>query len=867
MAPIISAYIPVKTGSLSTDYVIMEGAFPECCNDSQQYSYKVNSWASSLWGSDYACLGVVKGSQGDTERNCCWDPDSIWYDAGNALRIAMTEYGEFAANNSANTMHAGIAYGHDADSWEATESWASTAVAEGQWVQGWALYVNYTYFISAAKIPRALLAWATYSDGFHAELGRNVYDWDARYNFSDTAINDITPGWLTPSGVQVLYDSARLGVMRATVTIHDGHLGVDFGKVTFTVIFDKCGKVATVFKDVKFLFGKTIIIHDFAFSERYELDLAGTENPGLASYVHYFDWNELAYGDLDDHTPAQNLGESSYYHPQLGTNGYDIVQAYDWQHQYIFAAGYWPNATEFDVFTTLVPSYGQNETTILPFGHRIRDIQATNEPYVPLIEVQWRYNETSYGNLTSFMSSPANQREMRFVEVLTMTDFNPDRPHGAMDWNDTTIVGPRWNQVDTEVAYQIDGQIFRPEDLNTVNHDVWFEGSQVPFPYCTAEDNGPFMYTAVGLNANIVDDAAAAFLSPNFVGYKYSALPILDMNSTLMGSIPFALDEVGGYLKTYTGAGDDTTLYYTVAMKQFAFNYYMGYYNDDLEEYILDQPIKGGLSLPEFDGRYWHFFPAMNPLSERWEWDNDSKTWSYDPFASYNVMYDPNGIATVGGPKANWVTRYFNDYMYAITREGDSTGFKYFSWVDGGTVVGATPTSNPNKLTLDFFPLSTWNSSATTFNYKDGYAVIALGRDESGLRGLAVYGWNARDTYWASEWTAKFVYGESGTEHFPAGTVAIVLKIVYTNGNLEPANFTVVQLLGTITQFGTNRYIDLGYNWDSGQFQGIGIAKSIWYNGGYSGLGFWNATWSSYRDGWWFKKFPTFDITSIQYDP
>jgi len=331
---------------------------------------------------------------------------------------------------------------------------------------------------------------------------------------------------------------------------------------------------------------------------------------------------------------------------------------------------------------------------------------------------------------------------------------------------------------------------------------------------------------------------------------------------------------VGGYLKTYTGAGDDPTAYYTVAMKEFAFDYYYGYWQNETLGwpfgYIVPQPIKGGWSPVFYEAPYndsWYWYPSMDPLSERWVYNATTEEWRTAPYTYGDVMYDPNGMIAVGGPKANWVTRYFNDYMYAITREGDSTGFKYYAWVDGGTVLGATPTSNPNKSTLDFFPLSTWNSSATTFNYKAGYAVIALGRDESGLRGLAVYGWDARDTYWASEWAAKFVLGESGDEGFPAGTVAIVLHITYTNGNLEPMKFDVVQLLGTITQFGTNRYIDLGYNWDSGPFTGKGVAKSEWYNGGSDGLGFWNVTWSSYRDGWWFKKFPTFDLTSIQYDP
>ena len=828
LAPAIIAYMPDKTWKKSTDYVTLEGSFVECCTNDVQYSYKVNTWANTVFH--------------DRED---FDPYDTYYNADKALRIAMTEYGEFAGNNSANTNHAGIAYGADYNEWENTESWASTAVKEGQWVQGWLLWVNYTYWLGPTQYPRILLAYAVYSSGVSVEAGRGVWNWDARYTSAETPQNTLTEGYMTPDGVKVLYDSARLAVIRANVLIHDNHLGDDFARITFTVIFDKCGKVATVFKDIKMLFGKAIIINDFAFSERYELDLAAKINPTLASYVHYYD----------------NYGQSVYYHPELGMNNYDIVQAYDQQRRYIFAAAYWPNCTEFDVFTNLVPSITGGVTTVLPNNWRQADLQGPlgtpaepNEPWVPLICVQWRYNNSQYPELLNFLSNPGPNREIRFVEALAMTDFNANAPHHAMDYNDTVY---KQNVVDAEIAYLFDYQVFNPEDLNAANYRAWGV-PDTPTPYQTSEDIGPFMYTAVGVNAGIVDDAAAEFLSPNYNGTKYSAFPILDMAFESAyedaGTIPYALESeyVGdsyNYLFDYNsygwGIGQDDTTYYYVAMKEFAFDVY-----DD--DYITryPQPIKGGWS--------WYsdyFYPSINPLSERWSW--------YPMEAMYdNVDYDPNGIITVGGGKANWVTRYFNDYMYAIEREGDfGSYYVYYAWINGESPLGFAPTSDPDWSTLDFFPLSTWATSPgfETFNYTEDYAVIALGRDEGGLRGLEVNGWNARDTYWASEWAAKFILGPEGGQ-FPAGTVALILHITYQGENLEPVSFQVVEMLGTITQFGANEYIDKYFDWDHGPF--AGQAYTAWYT---NHIGTWDKPYSM-PDVWWFAKFPTCDDSKIYFD-
>jgi hypothetical protein len=174
---------------------------------------------------------------------------------------------------------------------------------------------------------------------------------------------------MSVSGIQVLYDSARLVVARATVVIHDNVYNEDFCKITFTIAYEKDTKYAKVFKDYKTLLDPKDLdqINDFAFSERYELDMARRVNPENTAYIHYYhNWNDTVY-----------------QHPLTQDQSYDVLQAYDPRHQYIFFAGYWPNATEYSVYSTLVPDPLSGDTTVLPPGFARPDI-----PPPPLLALE-----------------------------------------------------------------------------------------------------------------------------------------------------------------------------------------------------------------------------------------------------------------------------------------------------------------------------------------------------------------------------------------------------------------------------------------------------------------------------------------------
>jgi hypothetical protein len=312
----------------------------------------------------------------------------------------------------------------------------------------------------------------------------------------------------------------------------------------------------------------------------------------------------------------------------------------------------------------------------------------------------------------------------------------------------------------------------------------------------------------------------------------------------MKGTIPYGLTEFGGnYYESFSnsgkGTGTDTTTYKRTALKGFAFDVY-----DDVVK-SPPQPIAGGWSNYSSADGWWYWYPSKDPLTERWTYNGTWDMVGYD-----NVTYSPNGILSLGGMKANGLTRYFNDFCFAISREGTSA----YALVNGGTVTGTAPTSDFDKATYDYFPLSTWNTNLTTFNYKEGYAVIALTRDVNGTRGLVVYGWDGRDTFWAAAWASQYIIG-STTGWLPDGAVALILQITYTTANREPTKFTVVKALGTITEFGTNDFddiygFDLGVTW-TGAFT-VPTNPGKWTTDNYP--------------VWWYEKITTDSTAKVDFD-
>jgi hypothetical protein len=770
------------------NYVVLEGTAGSDAYSSMQYSYMVNQWAVA--DGLYAATSAL--------------PSNVYYDATKSLRLGLTEYGEMAT-----PADAGIAYGANNAQWNLTESWASSQIPPSLWIQGWVFFLNYT----RQGVERAVEAWAMYSNTSTTEGARQAYSWYGNYNPADVGAV-LTVGTLNPTGIEILYDSARLVVARTGTVIHDAYYNEDVAEVWVTINYYKDMKYAIVDYDVQILIAPKILdlINNYAFSTRYELDIDANQNPSNEAYIHYY----------------HAAGSTVYEYPLLGTSTYDMLQAYDANHTNIFFAGYWPSTTEYTVYNQLLPNPTGNNVDLLAPGTAVADLPgpptSPKEPSTPWVITQWQYNSVTYPNLvTSLAKGPA--REMRFVAVLGMTDFNTD-PHHAEDANDA-LYGV--NQVDTEVQYML-YNVFNPTDLNSLK---------------TTTD--PFMYTALGQTSQTTDSAAASVLGNTIYSALGSgnetALPLFDKNDTA-GSIPFGLDPfTGNYYQTFSNSGEGTGSDTTTYKREGLLDYVPGANEEYTESGYPFQPIAGGW---DNDSDYW--LPSINPLTQAWP----------TPFTSTSpiVSYSPNGILSLGGDKANQITRYFNDFGVAIDREG--TSGSYYALVKGGTVTGTAPTSDATMKTLDFYPISTWDVPVTTFGYTANYAVISLVKDVNGTRGLSIYGWNGRDTYWAAVWASQYLFDAGGnttqvsSAGLPAGTVAVVLQMTYGGPNGEPSAITIVKALGTITEFGTNAFVSGSKPFDTNSNLWTGLVKPMTLPE--SGV-------------WWQQKLPTTSTASVEYIP
>ena len=844
----VSAFKSGATSVTGSDYVTFEGTAANDSYSSMQYSYKVNEWLNTIGPN-------ITSSGQSVPMQYSYNPSNVNFNANKSLRISMTEFGEFASLGT-NGDTAGIAYGANSAEWANSESWATdvAVVSPDLWIQGWTFYMNYSRGLVTSPL-HAVEAWATYSNSSSAEMGRAVYGWDGTKYATAVVPSAFVKGSLGTSGVEVLYDSARLVVGRTTITIMDSYYiqNEPVAQITFTVIFQKDTKYAIVYKDIKILLPPKDLaqINDFAFSERYELDIAAKLYPSLNSYVHYY---------------ASNL-TSVYQHPLTGSNKVDILQAYNQAHTYTYFAAYWPNATEYSVQAPMVPnlvsaSPGLPDTSILPPNTAVADLVNPAEPKLPQVVVQWRYNSTTgqWPNMLNFLASGDKLggtaaeavREFRVVEIVGMTDYNAlTASYRAQDAQDPTA---NKNQISGEVYYLL-SQVFNPEDLTTA-----LTGS------LSSYIGAPAQWVSVGQTSAATDSAGASMMSAIYSSSVYAPLALFDTNNSLpsnvlqVGTIPYGLATNGttsNYVSTVSnslgGTGTDATLYQRLGLTGFVF----GYYDAASAARSPAQPIAGGYSLSG-TGYTSYWYPSKDPLTERWT----TATWAMVGY--YGVTWNPNGIVNVGGEKANALSRYFNDFNFAIDREG--TAGVYYTLANGGVQTGLpTPTSSITSPTLDFFPLSTWNTSTptgpiTTFGYTNGYAIISVARDINGTRGITVAGWDARDTYWASAWASQYLKA-GNTGWVPPGTVAIILNIAYSSVNNEPTGFTVVKDLGTITEFGANIFSSQ-YGFDA--ITGIGVAGNTWTApSDLSTL----PTLPAGTNPWWYQKLPTTSIAKINFDP
>jgi hypothetical protein len=150
--------------------------------------------------------------------------------------------------------------------------------------------------------------------------------------------------------------------------------------------------------------------------------------------------------------------------------------------------------------------------------------------------------------------------------------------------------------------------------------------------------------------------------------------------------------------------------------------------------------------------------------------DDWCHTW---PIASSNII-------AVGGPLANHIAEYFNDFTDAFyglnTTEAPFT--PYAPWVS------------------KIIALSCWSKDTYSSNATVGYAVISTYKDINGTVGFLVWGISARDTFYASKFFHEEIIYE--LQNFPLCATSIIIEIDYTDP--EHPTWTIPEVLGTISE-------------------------------------------------------------------
>jgi len=186
--------------------------------------------------------------------------------------------------------------------------------------------------------------------------------------------------------------------------------------------------------------------------------------------------------------------------------------------------------------------------------------------------------------------------------------------------------------------------------------------------------------------------------------------------------------------------------------------------------WVMSKPLTDD----EWQSYYYSETDYRTALKDDW-----CTTW---PISSSNMI-------GVGGPLANLLAYYGNDFTQAIFALSDGT--KYGDFTDYAAW--------ENKI----IPLTCWDITKTqaySSNNTVGYAVISTYKDINGTVLFLIWGHWGRDTYYVTKW-----FHEEGIyqlQEAPSGLTSIIVEIDYesTSEGYKPTGFSIVECLGTISE-------------------------------------------------------------------
>jgi hypothetical protein len=192
--------------------------------------------------------------------------------------------------------------------------------------------------------------------------------------------------------------------------------------------------------------------------------------------------------------------------------------------------------------------------------------------------------------------------------------------------------------------------------------------------------------------------------------------------------------------------------------------------------------------------------------------------WCHGSCPSLWQVSSSNMIA-VGGPLANHLSEYFNDFTVAFF--GLDTVEAPFTLWDGwkSKLIALTCWNKTNYVEVagDFIYEPVAANAYESSEYV-GYGVVTTYKDINGTIGLLIYGMNARDTFFVSKFFHEELIYE--LQEFPPHVQGLIIAIDYYYNPKHPS-FSIPEVLGTISERG-------GEMWDPDRY--LGWWHYNWYS-------------------------------------
>jgi len=600
--------------------------------------------------------------------------------------------------------------------------------SEGWWIS--LRYRSYTYG------PRYVWAFALYSD--LRDYGGDWINNSAGYNVAPYGGRK-TNGRAHSKPLEIIYDGPRRFVALAVTDIEDEPLpGIHYPvlHIETLFIFNKNFKTVLLLDTITLKvpveeLGNRVVNCTFARQSKW---LIGPW-PEFRAYAHVYNattvYNYSIWGTIEN------------YPYKGGEDGIKIVQLIDRDKDYVGFAAYWPNCTDIAVNATdfwYKDLCYVGETPEDTWGHKSSwsaepyifwddiwddELHANTEPDIPFVKAQWRFN-MSYATWQNF----------RTATLYGVTDFIQDEKQKADDVD--MEPPPHWageeNRIGNETYWLIVNRTFVPwPDIPAAfcGSKYVHENKIAGETYIEVIANvTSWNWTVIGKDARTTDVAGAAMLVS-------------------------ALDEAGekAIKEGLTTRGEDVPMFYAIL---------------DMEEHTYGPNALYACSRPGagYMREDYYFTDPEEQVGERVGLMESSGGFISRDFVGTNVT-------VVGGPYANLVGEYLNDFTVAFAL--DEPPFDHH-WTK-------------------IYALTCW--ARNTYVDEEvgddtGYAVVATHWDLNGTVFLWVWGWTAEDTMAMCQAIRDNVNFFMG---LPAGTTAIIVEIDYVDGT-----FDVIECLGEVSE-------------------------------------------------------------------